>query len=234
MTTRPWLGALTIIGCALLAACGGGGGGAKTATLTTGGSGTGTSTASDFDLNKLTAIVLRPEEAPAGLEPAGFFSPGGQDVTSFTTLYGGQSLYVQSTVGRFADPTTQDDRFQHIRRGFAVLQGGEQNYDLPGSDRAYSYTSDNPPSIATLGIKNDYFAVIVLRSADKTRTEEATDQATLRNYTNIVWARLANLIAAPDSVTPIPNAPKFGATVEPPAGSTPAAPPATPPALVTP
>src|SRR4051812_32097618 len=96
--------------CLVFAACGGSDKPAN-ATLA---SGNGTQAADDFDANKLTAIVLRPEDVPAGLAASGSFSPSTENGASFSTLYTNPSLYIQSTVGRISNAEERDSNFQHI------------------------------------------------------------------------------------------------------------------------
>ncbi len=171
------------------------------------------SPASDsFDYNKLTAIVLRPEELQSQVSAAtGGFAPGGSGGgVSFTTWYGDKGLLIQSTVGRYSDPVKRESDFDHFRRGIATLTQNETNYDLPGADLAFTYsTSGETYSKTILAFKGEYFMLLVSQSADGTRADEATDTDKVAAYATTVFSRIEDLIADPDSVTPIDGAAKY-------------------------
>jgi hypothetical protein len=165
-----------------------------------------------FDYNKLSAIVLRPEDllSPVSAGTAGFASGGGGSGVSFTAWYGDDSLLIQATVGRYADPVKRELDFDHIRRSIATLTQNETNYDLPGADLAFSYaTAGENFSSSILAFKGEYFMLIVTQSGDGTRADEASNRENIAAYADVVFTRLEGLIADPDSVTPIEGAAQY-------------------------
>lgn len=203
---RRWL-VIGVAAAVLSAACGGGG---SSNTGDAGGAGGGSTAAADsFDANKLTAIVLRPEDVPPGLAASGTFNPGESNGVSFATSYGDNSFSIDSTVGRVPDRATRDGVFSHFRAAFARLVKGERDYPLAASDRAYIYQGNDPAQMATLAFKGEYFTLISVQSRDNSRASDAVDRAAIDRYTNLVWSRLEQLIRDPSSVTPIPNAPVY-------------------------
>ena len=202
----PIIVACIVAGAALAAGCGGGNGGSSN----DGGS-RGTATPDAFDPNILSAIVLGPDDVPRDLPGvSGEFNENITNGLSFNTVYGGKSLYVQSTVGRIADKSIQASNFDRVRRSLAALVKGEQNYNVEGADRGFVYQGADPPNLTGLVFKGDFLVLIVMQSQDKTRTADATDRATLDKYMNLVFGRLQQYLADPTSLTPIPDARKFG------------------------
>ncbi|MBI5287999.1 MAG: hypothetical protein HY873_03380 [Chloroflexi bacterium] len=171
----------------------------------------GSPTPDTFDYNKLTAIVLRPEDVPADLPGlAGSFNSGSDNNgISFTTWYGSESLQLQSTVGRLSDPVERDEVFDHIRRGIAALTKNERNYDLTGADLAFIYRSPEAPVTSILAFRGEFFVLVTQTSNDSARADEAYDEEALGRYTKIVFDRLEGLIADPNSVTPIAGAARY-------------------------
>lgn len=133
---------------------------------------------------------------------------------------------MQATVGRYADPVTRDEAFDHIRRGIATLTKNERNYDLTGADLAFIYRSPEGPVTSILAFRGEFFVLVTQTSGDSTRAEEAYDEEALGRYTKIVFDRLAGLIANSDSVTPIAGAADFVSPTPTIALTTPAATPA--------
>ena len=194
---------------------GGDGGGADTKTAVA-----VSPTSDTFDYNKLTAIVLRPEDVPVDLPGlAGTFNAGAANGVSFTTWYGTESLQLQSTVGRYSDPISREESFDHIPRGNAPHTQYERNYDLAGADLAFIYRSSDLPITSILVFQGDFFILVTLQSNDETRTADAYDEEALGGYAKIVFDRLLGLIADPESITPIVGAAQFQSPV--PAADTP-------------
>ena len=165
-----------------------------------------------YDYNKLTAIVLRPEDLRSEVPRAtGGFAPGGSGGgVGYTTWYGDDTLLIQSTVGRYADPVKREADFDHIRQSIAVLTQTEANYDLPGADLAFSYyAAGQNISSSILAFKGEYFMLIVVQSGDGTRADEASNRENIAAYADVVFARLEGLIADPNSVTPIEGAAQY-------------------------
>jgi len=166
--------------------------------------------ATAFDPNVLTSLVLRTDDLVSPMGGRGTFSPPGGVGVSYTTFYGNDDLFVQSTVGKYS-PAERDEQFEHLRRGLAGLVGLESNYPIDGSDAGFKYTSQDIPGITALIFKGDYYLGFTLRSANSTRAPEATDSATLDRYANLVMSRLDQYLSDPTSVTPIPGIPTYQA-----------------------
>ncbi len=200
----PIVLALIVSGAFAAVGCGGGSGNSDAGSRAT-------ATTDTFDPNILSAIVLGPGDVPAELPAVtGEFNDNTMNGVTFNTVYGGKSLYLQSTVGRIADRSTQSQLFDRLRRSIAAIVKNEQNYDVEGADRGYVYEGTDPPNLTGLVYKGDFFVLIVLQSQDKTRSADATDHAALDRYMNIVFGRLKQYLADPTSLTPIPDAQKFG------------------------
>jgi hypothetical protein len=180
--------------------CGGGGG--------NGGDdpedGVATATVEAIDPNRLTALVLHPEDVPIPLNNA-TFNPGGAGVSYFTFFLEGD-FEIHSGVGHFPDPLTLTQSFEYFRRAEASLVGGEQNYDLPGADSAFTYASNSPGHTSVLASVGNYFMQVRLLSRNGTRNAEATDRSALDRYASIVFGRLQAYLADPAAVTPDPRA----------------------------
>jgi hypothetical protein len=177
-----------------------------------------------FDPNKFSAVVLRPEDVPPGLPGTASFNPDPSVGIGFASIYGDNSLLIESSVVLITDKANRDALFTRTRKSVAVLVGGETNYPLPGADLGFAYLkSDAPAASSTVIFKDDYLIIISLLSRDNTQAAVATSKAELDRYTKLVFDRLQQLITDPESVKPIEGAPQYGYT-----------PPATTPTSVTP
>lgn len=167
-------------------------------------------TPDNFDPNIMSAMVLAPEDLDEPLPGRATFNPDPTNGVTFLTEYGdGESFLLQSSVGRLPDPVLRDLNLSRARRGMATYVGPESNYDIEGSDRAYYYYSESLRSQGTLIFLGDYFVQIIISSPNGNLAEVALDRDRLDLYADVVFGRLQQYLEDPDSLTPIPDAPKF-------------------------
>jgi hypothetical protein len=162
-----------------------------------------------IDPSQLSAVVLQPSDLPPGYSSVGSFNPGGQVATSYLSKFTRPGDTVASTVAQYPSVGARNDGVPHLRDGFSHLLGAESDYDLPGSDAAFSYIGSTPPSQGVLVLRGRYLVNIVLQTSDDSEPGRLATRAALDRYTSIVFDRLLKLLADPTSVTPIAGAPTF-------------------------
>lgn len=175
-----------------------------------------------FDPNKLTGMVLAPEDVNGLVGVSGLFSPGEDRDIAFVTTYGDDRLQVQSTVGYYPDPATRDQRIEKLRRALASVIKNERNYTIEGAQPAFEYRYlEGTPSSAVLAVKGEFFVMIQLFSRDGTGEAEVFNDDSLRAYVRICLDRVQQYLDDPSSITPVPGAAQYTPPDAAPAVSTP-------------
>lgn len=160
-----------------------------------------------FDPALLTSVALNKSDLP-GYEGSAIANPLDPTTTarSFTSVFLGPEVRIQSTVVRHPDATAATQDMSRNRQVFATFGSSEANFALEGAEQAFLYTIPSPPGVATWAIVGQYLVFVQIAPAVvESPSPLAADVEQLRAYANTVLERLQRLIDDPSSVTPVPE-----------------------------
>lgn len=160
-------------------------------------------TAVPFDMDLLTAAVLRPSDLP-GYQFSGSRAPEG--ATSFMSVFLGNGVRVQSTVIYYETTQLAEADLARNRKVIPALSPGakEENYQIPGADAAFLTRVAGPPGLSAWALRANFVIFIQTGPTDyENPTPFALDEAEFARLSGLVLSRVARLVETPELVTPV-------------------------------